>query len=57
MVLKPERTPTRNPSRKSPIYRFVTSERGISLGAVLLIFTLVMVGIAGRVGSIRGSNS
>jgi taurine transport system permease protein len=40
MVLKPERTPTRNPSRKSPIYRFVTPERAIPLGAVLLIFAL-----------------
>ncbi len=29
---------------------------GGALSVVLLIFTLVMVGLAGRVGSIRGSN-
>ena len=30
---------------------------GGALSVVLLIFTLVMVGLAGRVGSVRGSNS
>jgi putative spermidine/putrescine transport system permease protein len=29
---------------------------GGALSVVLLIFTLIMVGLAGRVGSIRGSN-